>query len=130
MSLGDRIKELRGEEKQASFGAHFGKNRDTIRRYETGITQPDSDFLQAICREYQVSPTWLLLGDGEKNIKESSAVGKKEMMLVTVKMPTTFIVHLDDNSGQLTTMDLIRRTISNYLGKRCPEDLEIIDILL
>ena len=80
MSIGDRIKELRGDENQSSFGERFGKGRNTIVRYESEKNPPDAEFLEAICREYKVSPTWLLLGEGEKELKAYEIDDHVDMM--------------------------------------------------
>lgn len=84
MTIGERIKELRSDENQASFGDRFGKNRDTIRRYELDSNPPDATFIAALCREYRVSPTWLLLGDGPKELRPSQVDAAVDMVKTTL----------------------------------------------
>ena len=64
--LGQRIKEVRGSTHQGDFGAQFGVNVNTIGRYESEASSPKADFLLALCRHYNISPTWLLLGQGPR----------------------------------------------------------------
>jgi len=62
MSLGERIKKLRGDESREDFGRKFGKNRNTILRYENNTNPPDAAFIEHICCEYKVSADWLIYG--------------------------------------------------------------------
>jgi len=64
--IGERIKQLRGKEPQELFAKRFGVSRSTILRYESGGRDPDAGFLIALCRTYNVSANWLLLGEEEK----------------------------------------------------------------
>lgn len=70
--IGERIKQLRGKEPQEVFAKRFGVSRSTILRYESGDREPDSGFIIALCREYNVSANWLLLGDDYKNKGQNS----------------------------------------------------------
>ena len=64
MGLGERLKELRGEQSVAEFCRQFGIHRNTLPRYESGERTPDADFIAALCKHYSVNPSWLLLGEG------------------------------------------------------------------
>lgn len=64
MGLGERLKELRGEQSVAEFCRQFGIHRNTLPRYEDGKRTPDADFIAALCKHYNVNPAWLLLGEG------------------------------------------------------------------
>ena len=66
-----KIRQLRGKEPQAEFGARFGISRNTVMRYESGERKPDSDFVAALCREYKVEANWLLLEDQETSGSDS-----------------------------------------------------------
>jgi len=63
-SLGERIKLIRNDASQKDFGVKFGATPNTIRRYESGVNPPDAKFISALCEEYNISPTWLVLGEG------------------------------------------------------------------
>lgn len=64
MNLGERLKKLRGDENQTTFGSRFGASRNTVMRYESGERTPDAEFIAALCKHYSVNPSWLLLGEG------------------------------------------------------------------
>lgn len=64
MSLGSRIKSVRGSLSQKEFSDVCKVGISTLRRYESGVNPPDSDFLCAIVDNYNVNPTWLLTGEG------------------------------------------------------------------
>lgn len=64
MSLGNRIKSVRGTLSQKEFSDVCKVGISTLRRYESGVNPPDSDFLCAIVDNYDVSPEWLLSGEG------------------------------------------------------------------
>lgn len=64
MSLGGRIKTVRGKLSQKDFGAKFSATPNTIRSYETDSTPPNTDFVLAICEYYRLRSDWLLFGEG------------------------------------------------------------------
>ena len=64
MTLGDRIKLIRNRLSQKEFSEKFGIGIATLRRYETGVNPPDSEFLLTLCREYDLNPAWILAEEG------------------------------------------------------------------
>lgn len=66
MSIGGRIRELRGKTSVAEFCRDFGIHRNTLPRWESGERVPDGDTLAAICQKYNIHADWLLLGVGPK----------------------------------------------------------------
>lgn len=42
-----------------------GGNRETVRRYLHGESEPSAAFLAQLCRGLHLSPNWLLLGIGQ-----------------------------------------------------------------
>lgn len=75
MSLGNRIKLIRNNVSQKEFGAKFGATPNTVRRYETDVNPPDTNFILAVCNEYNINPTWLLTGDGPMLNPQGVATG-------------------------------------------------------
>ena len=65
MSLGTRIKSIRGKTSQKEFCSEFSITPNTLRGYETDSTPPNTDFIIAICGRYGLNPSWLLTGEGE-----------------------------------------------------------------
>ena len=63
----DRIKQLRKilGLTQEEFAARIGVKRGAIANYEIGRNEPVDAVVSLICREFNVSETWLRTGDGE-----------------------------------------------------------------
>ncbi len=66
MSLGERLKIIRGKRTQMDFSAELRISKNTYVRYERDLRVPDAKFLESLCREFQINPEWLLLGMGEQ----------------------------------------------------------------
>ena len=70
MTIGDRIKEIRGKVSRDDFAALFGVNRTTVQRYEIYEREPGSEFISAVCKKYNINANWLLFGNGPKYLEE------------------------------------------------------------
>ena len=64
MELGSRLKTLRGGLSQEEFSQRIGFNKNTIGNYERGERTPDVVFVKTVCEKLEVSPEWLLWGQG------------------------------------------------------------------
>lgn len=73
LSLGQRIKFVRGKESQDSFAVRIGASRGTLSNYERDENQPGADILKAICANYRILPEWLLMGTGPMKKGEGAA---------------------------------------------------------
>ena len=62
MSIGKRIKKLRGEKSLADFGADLGVSGQQISKIEHGNSSPSLELATKICELYQVSMDWLIRG--------------------------------------------------------------------
>lgn len=63
-TIGDRLKEIRGDESQETFAGRFGIHRNTLARWESGERTPDLDFVIKMVLELGYSPEWVLTGAG------------------------------------------------------------------
>jgi len=63
MSIGERMKQLRGNESRKSLADKLGVDQTTIVNYESGKRLPNSEFISKFCRLYNVSTDWLIYGD-------------------------------------------------------------------
>lgn len=70
-TIPERLKILRGKDPQESFSAKIGLKQTTLGRYERGESSPDAEALQRICKTLQISPRWLLLGEGPMGADET-----------------------------------------------------------
>ena len=69
----ERLKKLRKalDLTQQEFADRIGISRGNIATYETRDGSPGNSVINLICREFNVSETWLRTGDGEMFIKRT-----------------------------------------------------------
>lgn len=66
-SVGERIRELRGEMQQAELADKLGIHKNTMANYERGERFPDVNILLKILEVFpETNPAWLLTGEGSK----------------------------------------------------------------
>lgn len=70
MTLGERLRSLRGPLSQADFGSELGVSQPTVRNYENGARLPDSDFVKNVCNKFGISADWLLFGKEDQKIDD------------------------------------------------------------
>lgn len=66
VTLGQRIRQLRGKLAQDVFAVSIGVSRGSLSAYERDETQPPAETLKEICAKYAVSADWLLFGEGKE----------------------------------------------------------------
>lgn len=66
-TIGSRITALRKHLRltQQEFAERIGCGRSTVGKYETGENIPIDPIIAAICREFNVSESWLRTGEGD-----------------------------------------------------------------
>jgi len=72
MTIGDRIKEVRGKRSQDDFAQMHGIHRNTLSRWESGKRSPEYSFLRDITERHGLAPNWVLMGIGPKLLTESA----------------------------------------------------------
>ncbi len=68
-----RLKRAIGEQTIADFARLIDWHPETVRRYLAGDTRPPAEFLAKICQSLDISPDWLLLGNGPMLRRERDA---------------------------------------------------------
>lgn len=65
--MNERLKKLRKalDMTQQEFANKVGVKRNTIAQYEGGRNEPIDSVISLICREFNVSETWLRTGEGD-----------------------------------------------------------------
>jgi transcriptional regulator with XRE-family HTH domain len=65
--VNERIKNVRNTLKltQQEFADRIGCSRSGFANYESGRNEPINPVISAICREFNVSETWLRTGEGD-----------------------------------------------------------------
>ena len=89
MTIGNRLRLLReylGFDRQEAFAKVLGLSPKTYWRYETDNGNPAYSLLDQIIRDYDVSPTWLLTGEGEMFVTKTgsqniNAVGNEHTII-------------------------------------------------
>ena len=80
MTIGERLKKLRGKSTQGEFAASIGCHKNTVQRYEAGERSPDAEYILMVCNATATDPAWLITGriiyDKEMLIKVSNVVGR------------------------------------------------------
>jgi transcriptional regulator with XRE-family HTH domain len=70
MSIGDRIKQVRGNLSRDAFASKIGADKSTVQRYENENNIPKGDILLRIHTEFGTNIHWLLTGEGEQYLKK------------------------------------------------------------
>lgn len=71
--MNQRIKKLRKalDLTQQEFADKIGMKRNTVANYETDRNEPSNSVISLICREFNVSETWLRTGEGEMFVQRT-----------------------------------------------------------
>ncbi|MFW5499625.1 MULTISPECIES: helix-turn-helix domain-containing protein [unclassified Maridesulfovibrio] len=70
MTIGQRIKKIRGKTPQKRFASTIGVAQNTLGNYERDERTPNADVIIAIAKTYRVSFDWLLTGEGPTELAE------------------------------------------------------------
>ena len=64
--IGERLRDIQNAFglTQRKMAARAGVHINSMQNYQAGKRIPDGSFLEKICREFSVSPRWLLIGGG------------------------------------------------------------------
>lgn len=76
-SMGERIREIRGNLSQNEFARRLNVSQSSVGRYEHDSV-PDANFLKAIYTEFEVNLNWLVSGEGPRFLNEKSNLGGRE----------------------------------------------------
>lgn len=116
MTLGKRIRDIRGAQSQEEFALKLTVHKNTLASYERDQRQPDSDFLvKLLLLHPEINPSWLLLGK------------------MPAKLPTDTSMHVKEVSpdyltGKDLTQDFLVEWLRQEFSGKSPA--EIIDVLV
>ena len=68
MTLGNRIKYVRGDLRQDEFAEILGAKRNTVSAWECNLIKPGATYLLRVYEEFNVNINWLLSGEGETHL--------------------------------------------------------------
>lgn len=128
MTLGKRIRIVRGERTIHSFIKKYGICSNTLINYEADRRKPDSDFLSKLCEKEGIEPNWLL---GFQDEAARDSVYKRtllEMVADEATRQATF--HIGPKMGKLLTLAYERALVSKA-DKRQIEEIvsELLELL-
>lgn len=72
--IAKRVVSARENLSQATAAIRLGVHKTTLSNYERGLRLPDAEFLQALYREFGVSPTWVLTGQEPRYVRPGITV--------------------------------------------------------
>ena len=78
IEIGNRIKRVRGKLSQQAFSKQLNVGQTTVGRYERGERSPDAEFLLLLKNHFNISPNWLISGDGQMHDGETQCQSSKE----------------------------------------------------
>ena len=115
IQVGKRLKAVRRELdiSQKDFAARIDVSGSYLSEIESGKTKPGYNFLTAIAKEFRVSPSWLLLEEGEmflgKDKASSVSIGENEFGDQTQRVKELL--------EYFKQSPLVQSTILSYAGK-------------
>lgn len=69
-TVGDRLRQVRGDMNQDAFAKMLDIGRTTLIRYEKGERSPDADLIARLWVLFKVDALWLLTGIGKRTSGE------------------------------------------------------------
>jgi transcriptional regulator with XRE-family HTH domain len=79
-SVGDRLRQVRGDMTQDAFAQLLGIGRTTLVRYEKGERPLDSDLLTRLWVLFKTDALWLLTGIGERTAGEILTTDERDLL--------------------------------------------------
>lgn len=111
MSIGERLRKIRGGLRQSEFAALVGSSQSGISAYEKGQRKPDYETLMRVSKIFGISLEWLLTGEGNM----SPPVSSPQCVSIKEKTSDTLEVLKDETSQSIDFIDREERRSSNTL---------------
>lgn len=77
MTIGQRIREIRGKKSREEFAREFGIHPQSLYRYESGNRAIDTDLMRAICEKYSISSEWIMTGEGAREASPHESANRE-----------------------------------------------------
>ena len=87
MSLGERLKIIRGGRSQTEFAAELRVSKSTYVRYERNERKPDTRFLKNVCENFNINSNWLLFGEGPQRKDMVSVLPEDRLEGLPIDVP-------------------------------------------
>lgn len=113
-NFGERLKAARkGKLTQEELSQATGISQNAICNYENGKRRPNAPRLQSICDALGISPTWLLTGEGPRDLRDDE--DKKRIIPLAQVSETCGFVKDEDGSGMIN-VPLVKARLSAGQG--------------
>lgn len=126
MTLGERIRLVRGKSPQKEFAKIIGISQSSVGIYEKGIRSPCAIVLTAICDRTGVSPEWLLMGTGPMYKDGLSVPNDRRVGREPEKAIIQHAENIDSEKMKTTDMSVVLELQRELLEltRRCLRDAE------
>ncbi len=128
MTLGKRIRTIRGGRTIASFVNGYGICPNTLMNYEADRRKPDAAFLTSLCEREGVEPNWLLGFQETASVEIQYRRNVLEMVAVEATQLAPF--QIGSKIGKLLTL-AYERAVITHAGKNQVEIIvrELLEFL-
>jgi transcriptional regulator with XRE-family HTH domain len=130
-TLGERLKFIQKKSGKTlpNFANSLEVSRESLINYQQNRTRPDSKFLSTFCELYRVSPTWLLLGEGDPFLGDEWKAGEKENQ-ISDRDPVVQLLREEEERAGITLTPEQRTAILKILRELVYRDVRSIQELL
>lgn len=103
MSIGDRLADLREEAglSQTQFAERTGTSQSAFAAYERGVREPPVSLICEACKAFDVSPAWLLFGEGTRRTADASELAARAYSVTRDFVCKTSIKWTDELESEL-----------------------------
>lgn len=118
MSVGARLLQMRNEAKlsQAEFAALVGTSQSAYATYEKGLRETPLSVACAACKQFNVSPYWLLFGEGAKQAADAAELAARAYVVTrnfVKETPADWTEELEKEFFQISLRYLTEHTASS-----------------
>ncbi len=132
MSLGERLKKLRGKKTQQEVADHIEISRARYSHYENGRSEPDTDILRKLSNYYGVSVDYLLTGINQLNMFEDKDLDSPKLFIFSTRLDELIKKEVINYDELLEKLDLTNKAFTEKYSPLLinelpnPKELEII----
>lgn len=125
MTLGERIRLVRGEHSQREFAKMVEVSQSSYSVYEQGQRAPDALTLRRICEATKVNPEWLLMGIGPMYKDGLSGPNDRRASREPEKANSQHTENIDSEKTKTTDMLIVLELQREFLEltRRCLRDM-------
>lgn len=125
MEISEKIKKIRNltNLNQSEFGNEIGVNQRTISNWESARNEPSLAMLQNISKKWNISPVWLILGEGDITFQDEQLYFEAKKYAISNNRLNEFNELLVGFIGKQTTISVIISQIEKIKGQKVLEKI-------